>query len=350
MAASSQAQLYDHKQSIDITQPPTDSISALEFNPTQDIIAASSWDNMIRLWQVDTNSGQSMARHAYGHDQPVLDISWAKDGTKLFSAGADKMGKVLDMNTLQAVQFAQHDAPIKCVKALDNQCIITGSWDKTLRVWDLRQQTPAMVMNVPERIYAMDVVSNLLVVGTAERGIVIYNLQNPQQPFKSMISPLKWQTRCLAAFPDGKGFAIGSIEGRVGIQYVEDKDSSLNFSFKCHRGNNNDVYAVNEISFHPVHGTFSTAGSDGTFNFWDKDSKQRLKTSTAINDPAQPNVLCPIPATSFNRDGRIFAYAASYDWSRGYEHSRQGQRHRILLYAVKDDDVKQRNQKKPAGR
>jgi hypothetical protein len=26
-----------------------------------------------------------------------------------------------------------------------------------------------------------------------------------------------------------------------------------------------------------VHGTFATTGSDGGFNFWDKDSKQRLK-------------------------------------------------------------------------
>lgn len=26
-----------------------------------------------------------------------------------------------------------------------------------------------------------------------------------------------------------------------------------------------------------VHHTFATSGSDGAFNFWDKDSKQRLK-------------------------------------------------------------------------
>jgi WD40 repeat protein len=38
-----------------------------------------------------------------------------------------------------------------------------------------------------------------------------------------------------------------------------------------------DIYAVNAISFHPQYGTFVTAGSDGTYNFWDKDSKQRLK-------------------------------------------------------------------------
>lgn len=28
--------------------------------------------------------------------------------------------------------------------------------------------------------------------------------------------------------------------------------------------------AVNTMAFHPVHGTFATAGSDGTYNFWDK--------------------------------------------------------------------------------
>lgn len=32
-------------------------------------------------------------------------------------------------------------------------------------------------------------------------------------------------------------------------------------------------------SLSQVHHTFATAGSDGAFNFWDKDSKQRLKVS-----------------------------------------------------------------------
>jgi hypothetical protein len=37
-----------------------------------------------------------------------------------------------------------------------------------------------------------------------------------------------------------------------------------NFAFKCHRDTDhgrNNIYAVNAISFHPVYGTFSTAGS-----------------------------------------------------------------------------------------
>lgn len=83
---------------------------------------------------------------------------------------------------------------------------------------------------------------------------------------------------------------------------------SKNFSFKCHRDEQKNVYSVNCISFHPTYGTFSTGGSDGTVSFWDKDSKQRLK--------AFSNVNATIPCTTFNRNGTIFAYAVSYDWSK----------------------------------
>ena len=72
------------------------------------------------------------------------------------------------------------------------------------------------------------------------------------------------------------------------VRYVEDKDSQNNFSFKCHRKdstpNSKDqslVFAVNDITFHPQQGTFSTCGSDGTINFWDKDARTRLKSESA---------------------------------------------------------------------
>ncbi len=38
-----------------------------------------------------------------------------------------------------------------------------------------------------------------------------------------MPSPLKWQTRVVACFPSANGFAIGSVEGRVAIQYIDEK-------------------------------------------------------------------------------------------------------------------------------
>jgi mRNA export factor len=59
---------------------------------------------------------------------------------------------------------------------------------------------------------------------------------------------------------------------------------SSNFSFRCHRKDppvgskeNTQVFAVNDIVFNKQHGTFATAGSDGTITYWDKDARTRLK-------------------------------------------------------------------------
>ncbi len=56
------------------------------------------------------------------------------------------------------------------------------------------------------------------------------------QVFKTLPSPLKWQTRCLACFPDKTGFLLGSIEGRVAVHHVDDAvgvTQGKNFTFKC---------------------------------------------------------------------------------------------------------------------
>lgn len=41
----------------------------------------------------------------------------------------------------------------------------------------------------------MDISNPLMVVGTAERKIQIINLQSPTTVFKTVDSPLRWQTR-----------------------------------------------------------------------------------------------------------------------------------------------------------
>ncbi len=104
-------------------------------------------------------------------------------------------------------------------------------------------------------LLAMDVATQapLLVVATAERHICIFHLgkhtrivpclvpsstnsllsltlmpppppsANPGQLAKpQFLSPLRMQTRTISCFPDGTGYTIGSVEGRVAVQYVND--------------------------------------------------------------------------------------------------------------------------------
>ncbi|KAF0482756.1 WD40 repeat-like protein [Gigaspora margarita] len=322
----------------EVPQPPSDGISCLAFSPVADYLAVSSWDNNVRIYEVNVAAGNATGKAIYSHEKPALCCAWSKDGSKVVSGGADNAGRCFDTTTQQSTQIAIHDQPIRCIKYVDQANLVaTGSWDKTIKYWDMRSPSPVLTVALPERCYAMDVIYPLMVVGTADRHVQIYNLGHPSTPYKTNQSPLKFQTRCISCFPSGNGYAIGSIEGRVGIQYIEEKDNNTSFSFKCHRDGNN-VYSVNAISFHPIYGTFSTAGSDGTYNFWDKDSKQRLKGFNSVG--------APISATTFNRNGTIFTYAASYDWSKGYLQYPSTNKNAIFLHAVKDDDVKPKPAKK----
>ncbi|EGE79640.1 Poly(A)+ RNA export protein, variant [Blastomyces dermatitidis ATCC 18188] len=337
----------DLSKDVALTSPPEDSVSHLAFSSVSDHLAVASWDKKVRIYEIN-EQGQSEGKAIFEHEAPVLSCCWAPDGTKVVGAGVDKAARMLDLqaNATTPVQVAAHDAPIRCCAMIPNpgnsaqSLLVTGSWDKTVKFWDLRQSTPIGTLECQERVYTMDVKNKLLVIGTADRYINIVNLDQPTKFYKTMQSPLKYQTRVVSCFSDATGFAAGSIEGRCAIQYVEDKDSSSNFSFKCHREtppNTRDVsnvYAVNSIAFHPVHGTFSTAGSDGTFHFWDKDAKHRLK--------GYPSVGGTISSSAFNKTGNIFAYAVSYDWSKGYTNNTPQTPNKVMMHPVIPDEVRPR--------
>ncbi|OXB59317.1 hypothetical protein ASZ78_011850, partial [Callipepla squamata] len=357
---------------IEVTSPPDDSISCLAFSPPTlpgNFLIAGSWANDVRCWEVQDN-GQTIPKAQQMHTGPVLDGCWSDDGSKVFTASCDKTAKMWDLNSNQAIQIAQHDAPVKTIhwiKAPNYSCVMTGSWDKTLKeghssvllaqlpacvclfsfhqFWDTRSPTPMMTLQLPERCYCADVVS--LNVGPLERKAGLACLYHPKGKSAVGLAFPYLQHRCVAIFKDKvnkpTGFALGSIEGRVAIHYINPPNPAKdNFTFKCHRSNGTntsapqDIYAVNGIAFHPVHGTLATVGSDGRFSFWDKDARTKLKTSEQLDQP--------ISACCFNHNGNIFAYASSYDWSKGHEFYNPQKKNYIFLRNAAEE-LKPRNKK-----
>lgn len=339
MALSGNAQ-YNVNRDFEVPNGPNDGISSTTWSKQAMHLAVSSWDNSVRVYDVAHQGGQVLRANplaASQHEAPVLCSAWSGDGKTIFYGGVDGKLKMWALGSNQPAQaLGSHAAGIKSVSVIDELGVVcTGSWDKTLKYWDGRSPNPSATVQLPERCYALDVCYPLSVVATADKQVVIYDLAKPQVEFKRIVSPLKYQTRCIAAFPDKTGFAIGSIEGRVGIHHVEDKDSSKNFAFKCHR-DNNDIYAVNSIAFHPVYGTFATTGADGTVNFWDKEQKQRLKPFN--------RAPTAVPCGNFSNDGNLYAYAVSYDWSKGSEfYNPQTMKNYVFIHAVADSEIKSRN-------
>eukprot|EP00930_Biecheleria_cincta_P069310 TRINITY_DN57064_c0_g1_i1.p1 TRINITY_DN57064_c0_g1~~TRINITY_DN57064_c0_g1_i1.p1 ORF type:complete len:376 (+),score=56.73 TRINITY_DN57064_c0_g1_i1:53-1129(+) len=313
-----------------VPEMPSDGISCLSWSASSNIFACGSWDKSVRIWEV---TPQNIApRMAYNHDAPVLCCGFSRDGQRIVSGGCDNKVKMKMLATQQEQQIGQHDAPVKEVFFIDDMnMVVSGSWDKTLRFWNMQQPNPVATLQLPERCYAMDVKYPLLVVACADRHVLVYNLQTLQQnpqPYKQGQTALKMQTRAISCFPDKSGYAVGSIEGRCSIVYIENQ--SKNFAFKCHR-TNTDIYAVNSIDFHPTLGTFATSGGDGTFIFWDKENRQRLKAFNSCN--------YPVVAGKFNAPGDLFAYAVSYDWSKGHEHNHPSLPKAVFVKRVDPADV-----------
>mmetsp|Transcript_3502 Transcript_3502/g.3904 ORF Transcript_3502/g.3904 Transcript_3502/m.3904 type:complete len:465 (-) Transcript_3502:449-1843(-) len=337
---------------------PQDAISCLEWSPTSNLLVVGSWDNSVRCFQVNGGGMQSISTQAKAyiqHQKPVLDVSFKSDGSGVFTGGCDNTVKWWQFNSNQGLQQGQdigrHDAPVKCVHWIQESNILaTAGWDRQLRFWDMRSPNPVASFQLPERAYCMDVKHPVMVIGTGgsdlDRNLLLYDLSRlgpnmtPTTVLSQSNAPLKKQYRCVSIFPDKSGYAIGSIEGRVAIWYIDPSQQSKNFAFKCHRDKDlKSIYSVNAISFHPKFHTLSTAGGDGKWNFWDKDSKQRLKATNAIL--CGQNRPLPITCSGFNNTGELFAYGVSYDWSMGAENNPKCKNY-VLIHNATESETKPR--------
>jgi len=335
---------------IEVQQAPDDTVQALKFNPhvqgSPIFLAAGSWDFTCRVWQISEN-GTAEAKAMQNVGAPVLGIDWFNDSSKLFLACADKQARMWDLASNQVTVVGQHDAPIRNCHWITSPAynsLMTTSWDKTIRFWDMRQlptQTSLATIQLPERVYCSDMMFPLGVVALANRRVKLYKLDGNPQEFQDAESQLKHQSRCISIFKNKStnqptGYALGSIEGRVAIQNIEAQDSKNNFTFKCHRSPElvngaQEIYPINDICFHPIHYTLSTVGGDGRFMFWDKDARTKLKNSEQMQKQ--------ITKCDIHQSGNIFAYATGYDWSKGHEHNTQPTNAHIFLHRA-DEEMK----------
>ncbi|XP_057317689.1 mitotic checkpoint protein BUB3-like [Hydractinia symbiolongicarpus] len=296
----------DHANETVLKEPPKDTISSVKFSPaSSNFLFVTSWDCTSRLYDVNNNS----QRLCFEQESAVLDCCFT-DSTHGYSGGLNKNLKWYDFNTSEESVIGLHQAPIKCVEFCPELGIlVTGSWDQTAKLWDPRSKKCIGTYDQNERVYTMALSEERLVVGTAGRKIMVWDLRNMNVVQQRRESSLKFQTRCIRTFPNKQGYVLSSIEGRVAVEYFDPSPEAQKrkYAFKCHRVKTEGVeyiYPVNAIAFHSGYNTFATGGSDGFVNVWDGFNKKRL-----CQFHRYPS---SISSLSFSNDGSILAIAVSY--------------------------------------
>ncbi|KAF8251893.1 WD40 repeat-like protein [Wilcoxina mikolae CBS 423.85] len=303
----------------ELPSPPSDAISSLTFSPyTPTRLLVSSWDKYVHLY--DTHSGAEQPVRSeltrFAHAAPVLDCCYGEGDGEVFSGGLDWTVNQLDPETGNVKTLGTHDDAVKtiCYNS-EIKSLITGSWDKSLHLYDPRSSTP-LSSNIPqpEKVYSLSSTGNTLVIAMASRMIHLYDLRNMSQPWQRRESSLKFQTRCVECMPNGLGYASSSIEGRVAVEFFDPSDESQarKYAFKCHRqveGGIDVIYPVNALAFHPTYGTFASGGGDGVVSLWDGMAKRRLRQYQKFG--------ASIAALSFNKDGKYLAVASSAGFEDG---------------------------------
>ncbi|KAK0528084.1 mitotic spindle checkpoint protein Bub3 [Tilletia horrida] len=330
---------------LELPSPPSQPISALAFSTDppgsegSERLLVASWDKSVTLYDLaHAKTGEDVKLlQSWAHEAPVLDVCWVGREVAA-SGGVDRRVRLLDTKTGTSEIIGKHDMPVSRIRySAETKLLITGSWDRTLKVWDPASRKLLRTISLGEKVLAMDITrpsvpttlpqvdsTPRLVVGLTSRKVNIYNLNRWAEAAdrelagistteedwvseESRESSLKFMFKDARCMPDGSGFAMSSVEGRVSVDFFNPSDEvqAKKYAFKCHRQPGEDgidtVFPINALAFHPRHGSFATLGGDAIVLVWDPFGKRRIRV--------YPKYPAALSAGDFSADGKWLAMA-----------------------------------------
>jgi len=110
---------------------------SLAFSPDSQILASSSGDKTIKLWQL--KSGELLRTISGAHLDTIWSVAITPNGQTIVSGSGDKTIKIWNLNTGRLLRtLVGHTDTVRSVAITPNgQTIVSGSGDKTIKIWDL---------------------------------------------------------------------------------------------------------------------------------------------------------------------------------------------------------------------
>ena len=211
------------------------------------------------------------------HGYAVLDLACSSDNTSFASVGGDRSVFLWDVQAATTLRrFGSnssqgHTARINCVAfaGQDDSVLISGSLDRSVRIWDVRSRNANPIMVLDE---AKDSVSSIVVPRTGYE-IVTASVDNKVRSYdlrmgQCFVDTLPAAITSVEVTRDGQAILVSALDSR--IRMLDRKDGTLLQSF----GGDKDGYVNKELRLKACYGqgeAIVIAGSeaDGKVRAWD---------------------------------------------------------------------------------
>ena len=236
-------------------------LSALPFSPSNSVMANGLVKKFAGIAQVAVGQHHDWPRNEHvlqGHTAGVLSVAFSPDGRHIVSGSSDKTIRVWDAQTGDQVgnPLQGHTDWIRSVAfSPDGRHIVSGSSDKTIRVWDA--QTGGKVGNPLQghtglvRSVAFSPDGRHIVSGSSDKTIRVWDAQPGGQVATPLQGHLGGLVRSVAFSPDGMHIVSGSHDNAIQVWDAQtasqlcDKEPSTKFSLINFSSSN--AYALQHV-------------------------------------------------------------------------------------------------------
>lgn len=109
------------------------------------LLASSSLDRTIKIWNAFSKDGISCVQTLTAHDKGVRSVQWVEGGKKLISASFDRTARLFDVESGAELSCFRHPTYVSavCVHPVSENYFLTGS-KNSIQCWDVRSTEKSM--------------------------------------------------------------------------------------------------------------------------------------------------------------------------------------------------------------